>query len=87
MTTENFLNQALDQVTRSEKAEQLRKGIAKIKIEMDDIEKSLNTSEDRIKEYCYSIRKEIDTSAERSIQKIQNERDELLKKVNRFKEE
>lgn len=82
-----LLNQKPAHVSRGESAEYLWRQLGKINIGIYDIENSLSQSEQTIKERCCSLRNEIDILTETALQSIQNQREELLKKVIAYEQE
>lgn len=72
---------------RGEKIEELKSKINMAKNEIEKLENGLKNSEFRFRDYCVSVRSEIDLATEKAIDAIQNNRDELLNQVNEYEKE
>lgn len=81
---ERLLNQKPDSVSRGGKADQLKIKLDKMRAEINDVQSILRVSEDKIRDHCDSLRNEIDLAAETIIQDIQNQREDLIKKVDEY---
>ena len=70
----------------SEMAEELKLNLNDINSRKLKLENGLKNSIDQLREHCLNIRGDVDLATEKHIQDIQDQREEIIKKINDYKE-
>ena len=74
----------LEEIYRGETSEKLKTNLKEIQKQIDDLELTLITSIDIVKELCNKLRTEINLEAQVAIKQIHDVEEELVEKVNKY---
>ena len=83
---QKILDKSPSEVYRGETVEELKVNLNDINSRKLKLENGLKNSIEELQEHCLKIRGDVDLATEKHIQDIQDQREEIIKKINDYKE-